>query len=545
MDVYEFLLDLSGNAGIPSQHKIQLKDVTRLMHQQLHHGRDITVQNHYHRGCFAIETGDHKTADVLKDFRLEITWQRKTYRVPLRPVNNKPQFWVKFWGTGRGRISQLPNSYFDDILTEAGFTIIRGTEKRFHPGTGYYTGERSARVTRGDRHADRKHEWHDHEGNVFQWRLEYQGQPFDCFKGCGIFHEDGKCKKMEEKKEKRAMAGQQKCFFASSSMLRLCSDTSVTRVDAVPGARVGHVANHISNDGDLFRQADVVAVHAGANMDYGSPEASKPYLEAQATELEKVVKPLVEAQKKVFFIDPVAGKIPQQADKADHWAMVRSRMRKSAKKTNSTWISLNDLDWIPEEDYHEDQHHYTESGTKKVMKKVRDKIKQDTGIDVLDGMELTSRPYSGIYRHYKFGCNRCTRLHENGPCPPHPEFDADASLSDTNSSLREDGASPFDGGSITEVISTDPVHGERRNSICREDSSAHASGTSSRGTTGRAAAAASFFTRTMSSSRERSVSASKRSRDDIEESPEKPTEKQKKAKGPGRPPKGHEPRSGK
>ena len=80
MDVHEFLLDLSGNTGIPSQYKIEMKDVTKLMHQQLQQrGRDITVSKHHNRGCFSIETGDSRTAEILKDFRLEIPWKGKTY----------------------------------------------------------------------------------------------------------------------------------------------------------------------------------------------------------------------------------------------------------------------------------------------------------------------------------------------------------------------------------------------------------------------------------------------------------------------------------
>ena len=552
MDVYEFLLDLSGNVGIPSQHKLQMKDITRLMHQQLRQGKDITVSNHYNRGCFSIQTGDRRTADILKGFRLEISLHSKTYRVPLRAVSNKPEFWVKFWGTGKGRIANLPNSYFDDVLVEAGFTIVRGTEKRTHGGTTYYTTERSARVTRGDRHAERNHEWHDHEGNVFKWRLQYQGQPFECFSGCGVFHEDGKCKRMEEKKERKAMAGQQRCFFASSSMLRLCSDTKTTRFDAIPGARVGHVANHVSNDGDLFRQADVVAIHAGANMDYGSPEASKPHLEAQAQELEKVVKPLVEAQKKVFFIDPVAGKIPEQADGADQWAMVRSRMRKVAKKTNSTWISLNDLDWVPEEDVHEDHIHYSASGTRKVMAKVSEKIKQATNIDVMEGMEVADKPYGGMFnRHYKFGCFKCTRLHEHGACPPLPEEattndDADAD-SHLNSSKESNDSTLFDAGNVTEVVSDDPI---RRNSICMDDDASlsaprasHPSPTA-RLAAGKVAANTTVFSNLMLRSKDRSVSASKRGREENDDSPDKSKAKDKKPKAQGKQGHGHSSRLG-
>ena len=338
---------------------------------------------------------------------------------------------------------------------------------------------------------------------------------------------------MEERKE---MAGQQRCFFASSSMLRLCADTKTTRIDAIPGARVGHVANHVSNDADLFKQAKVVAIHAGGNMDYGSPEASKPHSEAQALEMEKVVKPLVEAEKKVFFIDPVAGKIPEGADMADHWAMVRSRMRKTAKKTKSTWISLNDLDWVPEEDTHEDRVHYTESGTKKVMEKVRVKIQQETGIDVMEGMEIVARPYSGMFnRHYKFGCYRCTRLHDHGPCPSLPECVEDSDCSYNDSSISDitemDEGAKMDEGAVTDFVSDDPI---RRNSICVDDSMEAATPPKARVPTGRVATTASLFSSMKNRSKDRSTSASKRARETTEDSPDKAMTKDKKVRGPNK-----------
>ena len=101
----------------------------------------------------------------------------------------------------------------------------------------------------------------------------------------------------------RCKQGQQKCHVVGSSLLRRASDTKNVRVDAIPGAKVGHVANHVNNDTGSFKNAEVLVVVAGANMSYGSIEATKPHLEHQAQEMEEVLAPLVEASTKVFVDD--------------------------------------------------------------------------------------------------------------------------------------------------------------------------------------------------------------------------------------------------
>ena len=56
-------------------------------------------------------------------FKLEINWNGKCHRVPLKPaMPDKPRIWVRFWGTCRGTMALLPNSYFDEMLEAAGFS---------------------------------------------------------------------------------------------------------------------------------------------------------------------------------------------------------------------------------------------------------------------------------------------------------------------------------------------------------------------------------------------------------------------------------------
>ena len=430
MESYQFTLDLSGNSAIPSQAKIGLREVCKWMAVQAKGQRDVQITNHFHRGCFNILTGDKKTAQFLRSFSLEINWSGMTHRIGLKPAaSDKPRIWVRFWDTCRGVMAQMPNAHFDGMLEAAGFVILRPTEKRKHFGCEIFNGQRSALCQRGTEHIDRNHEWIDDDGNVFKWRLEYDGQPHFCSRGCNVYHEDGKCATWDKKKERQSWGGQQKCYVVSSSMLRLASDTKDARIDAIPGAKIGHIANHVNNDSTIFAQADVVVIHAGANMDLGSVEESKPHVEYQAQELVKVAKPLVDAEKELFIIDPVAGPLVKEDPGGHHWAMIRQRMKRVAKETKATWISLQNIDWIPEEDISDDGTHYSTSGTKKVMEAVGSKIEEKTKNNLIANMEFQQKPYDAIYKgHYKFGCYRCTRIHERGACPPLPE------LNDSNSS---------------------------------------------------------------------------------------------------------------
>ena len=78
MECFQFHLDLSGNSGIPSQWKIGAREVSKWVAIQTKGYKDIQVTQHFHKGCFSIQTGDRITAAFLKTFVLEITWNGKT-----------------------------------------------------------------------------------------------------------------------------------------------------------------------------------------------------------------------------------------------------------------------------------------------------------------------------------------------------------------------------------------------------------------------------------------------------------------------------------
>ena len=57
---------------------------------------------------------------------------------------------------------------------------------------------------------------------------------------------------------------------AFSSLPQCFVSTKMKRTDAIAGAKIGHVANQINNDPTIMRQAEVIAIQAGSNMDWGS-----------------------------------------------------------------------------------------------------------------------------------------------------------------------------------------------------------------------------------------------------------------------------------
>ena len=249
MPCKQFMLDLSGNSAIPSHYMLGLKEVSKWIHQQCIGYDGIQVTRHYYqRGCFIVQTSKDDVAQFLSSFKLEIKVNGKTHVVPLRRrLANGPGTKVRFFKTCEDDFADVPCSYFDDILTAAGWEVVSPTEYLVHEGTNVYDGVRMATVDRGPRHLERNHEFTNENGRTYKWRLEYAGQPFHCFLGCGVFHEDGKCGEWERRRNRRKMEGQQKCFVVSSSVLRLASDTKNVNVAAIPGAKVGHIANHINN----------------------------------------------------------------------------------------------------------------------------------------------------------------------------------------------------------------------------------------------------------------------------------------------------------
>lgn len=124
--------------------------------------------------------------------------------------------------------------------------------------------------------------------------------------------------------------------------MRLATETAMTQFDAIPGAQVWHIANHINNDPTILR-CDVMAIFAGTNMDKGSVQDSKNHLVAKNHELTNVVLPLVESGCKVFVVDPVPGPIDVEQDGGDHFNMVRAQMKKAAKGMKAKWVTLNDI----------------------------------------------------------------------------------------------------------------------------------------------------------------------------------------------------------
>ena len=459
MPLRSFLLDLSGGDGIPSQHKLELRDIGRLLKIQAGSCEGTYLLKHYNRGCFTLQTSNAKSADFLSTFKLEVNVNGRTYRIGLtESFPGRPKTRIRFYGTCEGEMEAVPDTFFDDILKAEGCHVHATTQKRYHYGTTWFNGQRSALVVRGAQHLERQREWTSPSGDVYKWRLEYDHQPHHCWRGCNAYHADGVCQKHQQWQERKTWQGQQKCHMVGSSLLRLASDTKDIRVDAIPGAKVGHIANHAGHDMELLKKAEVVVFAAGANMTtYGSVEATRPHLEFQAQELQKVAAPLIEANTKVFVVDPVEGQLLKEDPSYELWSLLRTRMKKVAKKVKAEWISLAGIEW-KEEDLEADEVHWTRAGTRKVLNTIQTRVKEATKKDFFEGMGVQEKPYSGIHGgHWRVGCYRCTRRHPKGTCPPLPEADLDESSSSINNTSINNTTSFHSAGGQSAEVSEDDI----------------------------------------------------------------------------------------
>ena len=211
--------------------------------------------------------------------------------------------------------------------------------------------------------------------------------------------------------------GQQKYLFFSTSMLRNAVDTEDVRFDCIPGAKIGHIANHINYDVSILPKAEVVVVMAGQNMGGGSFEELKTAVSQQAGELTKAINPYCN-DKAVFVTDPASGPTPPGPE-GDEARFLRAEMRRCDVNAGATFIPFENVTLVAD-DMEPDEIHFSSTGTKKILVHIRDFIKGKKGIDILGNMSISDHPYGGVKgHHFKVGCYKCSIIHpREDPCPP-------------------------------------------------------------------------------------------------------------------------------
>ena len=147
-----------------------------------------------------------------------------------------------------------------------------------------------------------------------------------------------------------------KNLFFSTSILRHATDTTTTRFDVIPGAKIGHVANHINNDATILPNAEIVVVMVGQNMAGDDFRHFKAATKAQADELANVLKPYADtAGKAIFLVDPAADATPDGAE-GDEIRFLRAEMKRCADKIGAGFIRLDHLNFGSEEKYLSDKY---------------------------------------------------------------------------------------------------------------------------------------------------------------------------------------------
>ncbi len=194
-----------------------------------------------------------------------------------------------------------------------------------------------------------------------------------------------------------------KYLFFSTSILRHATDTTTTRFDVIPGAKVGHVANHINNDATILPNAEIVVVMVGQNMAGDDFRQFKAATKAQADELANVLKPYADTTgKTIFLVDPAADVTPDGAE-GDETRFLRAEMRRCAEKIGADFIRLDHIN-LGNDDMDDDVH-FSAKGTKRVLAAINDHIKLVTEKDILGECKVQDRYYGGVKsHHFKVGC---------------------------------------------------------------------------------------------------------------------------------------------
>ena len=226
---------------------------------------------------------------------------------------------------------------------------------------------------------------------------------------------DGKCPKWVDYRARAE--GQQRFLYCGSSVLRYGSDTAETRFDVIPGAKVGHVANHIENDQAFLPKVETLVVVAGQNQRRNTAEEMRSGMKMETEQLAKVLRPFRELDppKDIFLVDPVVGPA-LEGEEGGEMRFLRNEVRRCAAQIGAEFVNLEEIRGLGDEDMDDDVH-WSRKGTERILKVVRDEVIRKTGKNSIPEMIVSNKPYTGVRHHHKVGCHTCTFYHLGRACP--------------------------------------------------------------------------------------------------------------------------------
>ena len=212
MAARDYTLDFSGQSGVPSQWGIDQHQVAKWFGQQAKGIHGIQVTGNWKRGFFSVSAINDEAATFLSSFKLVAEKYGQKIEIPLRQTRKrlKPAVWVNIRRTCEGRMSDLPNVYFDEYIEGFGHTIVEPTQRGTYRNSIILNGSRRVMVELGDTHLPRQDYWRgeEHPDESQEWIMTYKGQPFKCRKCNDTWHADGNCPKRVEKSQMEKREGQ-------------------------------------------------------------------------------------------------------------------------------------------------------------------------------------------------------------------------------------------------------------------------------------------------------------------------------------------------
>ena len=414
----EFTLDFTGQSGVPSQWGITVPQVVKWFTMQSKDVPGVQLTNDRKRGVFNVTALSKDAGTFLSTFKLKAEKDGKKIEIPLKEKRKRGSaVWASINRTCDGEMTEVPNAYFDAHLQSQGATILEPTKRRKHRASNLLNGQREVLIEIGEKHLARQQLWVSDDGKEnHEWQISYRGQPFKC-RNCDEWHADGKCPRWVDRKEEGKPELKHKHLFFSTSLLRHATDTANVRFDVIPGAKIGHLANHIDNDATILPNAEVIVVMAGQNMAGDDFAQLKVAVKRQAEELVKVLRPYAEtAEKAIFIVDPAVDLTPDGPE-GDEPRFLRAEMKRCADAIGAGYIPLDHLDFGSED--MDDEVHFSAKGTKRVLTAINNNIKNAVQKDVLGDFKVQDRSYSAVKaHHFKVGCYRCSFVHPGASCLP-------------------------------------------------------------------------------------------------------------------------------
>ena len=116
----DYVLDFTGQSGVPSQWGINVAQVVQWFHKQVGTMDEMQVLADRKRGVFNVTAYAKKSADFLSTFMLIAEKGGRRFELPLKPKQKRSEkaVWATLQWTCEGALAAVDNAAFDAFFKE-------------------------------------------------------------------------------------------------------------------------------------------------------------------------------------------------------------------------------------------------------------------------------------------------------------------------------------------------------------------------------------------------------------------------------------------